>query len=117
MTTKTKFQDMALDAYRGDNETYTFTITDADGDAVDLSTYTVKAQGRRTPDETLAAFDITIANTSPSNFALGIVVLVLPAATTALMDGTYYYDIEASKTGDKVTLARGLLTVTRDVTR
>ena len=113
----TKFENIDLSCYRGDSETYTYTITTAAGVAVNLSTYTISAKIRRDPDAVTVDATISIADTSPSSFSTGIVCLMLPAVTTAALSGTYWYDIEATKIGSTITLARGKLVVTPDVTR
>ena len=115
--TTTKFDNIELNVFRGDTEAFTFNVKNSAGAAFDLSTYTVRAQARKSEDSSTAAFDITIADSAPSAFSTGVVVLQLPAATTAAMEGQYLFDIQATKTNSTITIARGIITVTKDITR
>lgn len=113
----TKFQNTDLQLYRGDTETYTFNVTSG-GSAYNLSGYTIKATGRETEDATTELFDITITDGQlGSSFSTGVVVLRIPAATTAVLPTKLVYDIEATSGSIVTTIAKGEITVTKDVSR
>lgn len=112
-----KFKSTDLQCFRGDTETYTFNVTSG-GAAYNLSGYTIKATGRETEDSTAELFDITISDGAiGSNFATGIVVFRIPAATTAVLPPRLVYDIEATNGSIVTTIAKGEITVTKDVSR
>lgn len=119
----TKFQETNLEAYRGDRESYTFTVTSG-GSAYNLTGYTIKAIARVNPDDGYALFDTTsttgmaITDSSGGNsFATGIVILVITAAVTAILPPICYYDLQATSGSTVTTIARGKITTHKDVTR
>jgi len=111
----TKFQQTDLQLYRGDTETYTFNVTSG-GSAYNLSGSTIVATGRATEDATAKLFEITVTDGQiGSNFTNGVVVLRIPAATTALLPSKLVYDLQATNGGIVTTLAKGEIIVTKDV--
>lgn len=115
--TTTKFQPTDLNCYRGDTETYTFNVTSG-GSAYNLSGYTIVMSGRAMEDETTELFNIAVSDGAiGSDFANGIVVARIPAATTATLPAQLVYDLQATSGAIITTLAKGKLNVTKDVTR
>ena len=113
----TKFESTDLNCYRGDRELYTFTVTSG-GSAYNLAGYTIVATGRASEDDSTSLFSITIADaTNGSSFATGVVVLVIPAATTAALPNELMYDIQATSGSIVTTIAKGKIKVTKDVSR
>jgi len=93
----------------------TITVTDLDGDIVDLTGYTGAGQIRKHyTSET--AVDLTIGFSQDRSD--GILTIALDSATTASMEaGRYVYDVEITTNGNVTRLAEGIATVTPQVTR
>lgn len=95
----------------------TVSVTDANGEKIDLSLYTASGQIRKHyTSET--AVDITVTFNSP--LSDGIATLSLTNQQTAAMEaGRYVYDVElVTKSSNVVTrMVEGIATVTPQVTR
>ena len=89
-------------------------VTDADGDPVSLTGYSVAGQIRKHYNSsTKVDFTATV-----SNATAGIISLSLSAATTnAMKAGRYVYDVEIDLSGTKTRVLEGQLEVTPGVTR
>jgi len=90
-------------------------VTDADGDALNLTDYTVKGQMRKTyTSSTATTFVSEITNATG-----GVVTISLTAtATNALKAGRYVYDVEITSPTSVVTrIVEGQLEVTPGVTQ
>lgn len=92
------------------------TVTDVDGNIVDLTNYTAAGQIRKHYTSTTAV-SFTITFDTPRTD--GIVNLKLSNTQTANMEaGRYVYDVELTSLGGTVSrLAEGIATVTPQVTR
>jgi hypothetical protein len=91
----------------------TIDVTDDDGNAIDLSTYTGAAQIRKHYTSSNAfSFTVTASNT-------GVVTLSMTSGYSAnITPGRYVYDCELTDPSSKVTrLVEGIVTVTPQVTR
>lgn len=91
-------------------------VTDAAGDALDLTGYTAAGQMRKTYASTTAT-DFTASIQSASG---GTVRISLSATqTTAIKAGRYVYDVEITKTstGEITRVIEGQIEVTPGVTR
>ena len=90
-------------------------VTDADGDAVNLTGYTVKGQIRKTYTSSTAV-DLTCA---VSNAAAGIISIALTAAqSNAMKYGRYVYDVEITSSGGaKTRVLEGQVEITPGVTQ
>jgi aminopeptidase-like protein len=90
-------------------------VTDADGDALNLTDFTVQGQMRKTyTSSTATTFVSEITNATG-----GVVTISLTAATTnALKAGRYVYDVEITSPASVVTrIVEGQVEVTPGVTQ
>ena len=100
---------------QGATFTTTVTVTDANGDAVNLSGYSVAAQIRKTfLSSSATAFTATISNASSGE----ITISLSPTQTTALEAGRFVYDVLITASGGtKTRVVEGQVTVNPSVTR
>ena len=100
---------------QGATFTTTVTVTDANGDAVNLSGYSVAAQIRKTfLSSTATAFTASISNASSGE----ITISLSPTQTTALEAGRFVYDVLITASGGtKTRVVEGQVTVNPSVTR
>jgi len=100
---------------QGATFTTTVTVTDANGDAVNLSGYSVAAQIRKTfLSSTATAFTATISNASSGE----ITISLTPTQTAALEAGRFVYDVVITASGGtKTRVVEGQVTVNPSVTR
>ncbi len=98
---------------QGSDFSTTIDITDEDGNAIDLSTFTSAGQIRK------HYTSLTAVSFSTSGTASGILTISLVANTSNEMEaGRYVYDIElTSNTGSVTRVLEGILTITPSVTR
>ena len=100
---------------QGSTFTVTVDITDADGNILNLTGYTVAGQIRKNYDSsTFTAFTGAV-----SNAALGQITISLTSPqTNTLVAGRYVYDVEITSSASAVTrVLEGQLEVTPGVTR
>ena len=90
-------------------------VTDADGDILNLTGYTVAGQMRKSYNSTT----FTAFSASVSNATGGVVTIGLSATqTNALKAGRYVYDVEITASDATVTrIVEGQIEVTPGVTR
>ena len=100
---------------QGATFTTTVTVTDANGDAVNLSGYSVAAHIRKTfLSSSATAFTATISNASSGE----ITISLSPTQTTALEAGRFVYDVLITASGGtKTRVVEGQVTVNPSVTR
>jgi len=100
---------------QGATFTTTVTVTDANGDAVSLSGYSVAAQIRKSHlSSTATAFTATISNASAGE----ITISLTDTQTTGLESGRYVYDVLITASGGtKTRVVEGQVTVNPSVTR
>ena len=100
---------------QGATFTTTVTVTDSNGDAVNLSGYSVAAQIRKTfLSSTATAFTASISNASSGE----ITISLTPTQTTALEAGRFVYDVLITASGGtKTRVVEGQVTVNPSVTR
>lgn len=102
-----------MNIYRGDSATLYLTVTDSDGEAFDLTGYTIKftATGRVTISKTSAVgggIEIT-------NAAGGLATITLLTTDTATV-GEYSYDVEISKDANVYTVILSKFWIINDIT-
>ena len=101
--------------YRGDTFSETWTVEDADGNAVDLSAATAKFQIKSAIDGTTLVSLATGGSGITVN-ASGEVGLTIAAATTAALTfETAVYDLEIVNGGVTETLVAGIAVLQKDV--
>ena len=94
----------------------TVTISDSNGSALDLSSYTALAQIRKTYESTSAT---SFTATFDSDRTTGKITLSLTdTQTAALESGRYVYDLLITGvSGDKTRVVKGIATVNPSVSR
>ena len=94
----------------------TITVTDANGDIVDLSGYTAEGQIRKHYTSSTKIDFVTSFGTPRTD---GLLTLSLSAANTAAMEaGRYVYDVNLTSSGGTVSrMVEGICTVTPRVTQ
>ena len=101
-----------LEIYRGDTWRAPFAITDTAGDPIDLTGVLMKAEVRDRLDGALMA-EIGLTFTAPN-----IIDAELTAAQTAALNHGGVWDLQLTYTnGDVLTILRGDVTVTLDVSQ
>ena len=100
---------------QGATFTTTVTVTDSNGDAVNLSGYSVAAQIRKSHlSSTSTAFTASISNASAGE----ITISLTDSQTTSLEAGRYVYDVLITASGGtKTRVVEGQVTVNPSVTR
>ena len=100
---------------QGATFTTTVTVTDSNGDAVNLSGYSVAAQIRKTfLSSSATTFTASISNASSGE----ITISLTDTQTTALEAGRFVYDVLITASGGtKTRVVEGQVTVNPSVTR
>lgn len=98
---------------QGTTYSFTFNLTNADGSAKDLSSYTVAAQLRKSYYTSTA----TSFTTSTVDLTGEITISLTATQTAALKAGRYVYDIEIDDGSETIRVLEGIVTVTPEVTR
>ena len=100
---------------QGADFTTTLTVTDSNGDALNLTNFTAAAMIRKTfLSSTATAFTATISNASSGE----ITISLTPTQTTALEAGRFVYDVLITASGGtKTRVVEGQVTVNPSVTR
>jgi hypothetical protein len=103
------------DAYTGDRR-LTVTVTEANGDAVDLTDVALVFMAKRhRSDEDAAITKTTSDDIEITDATGGIARIALAEDDTDDMAGKYTWELEATDSEGKLTLAAGNLYVTRDL--
>lgn len=91
---------------------------DADDNPVDLTGFTARMQIRRDVQATGIDLSLTTENGGITiDSPAGKVTMYATAAQTALLAGTYYYDLEMVSGDDVTRLLQGKFILDREVTR
>ena len=101
---------------QGANFTTTVTISDSDGSALDLTSYTALAQIRKTYESTTAT---NFTSTFDADRTTGkITISLTDTQTTALSSGRYVYDLLITNaSNEKTRVVEGIATVNPSVSR
>lgn len=111
------------DFYRGDTKTYSLTVTDANGSAVDISGWHIWITFKTNKDDAdvdaILQKDITLPSGGDS--ANGLATLTLTSTETSIAVGKYFYDIQrvvnpAVDPQDVETIGYGSVKVLQDIT-
>lgn len=103
---------MLLTVYRGDDRTLTGTVLDQDGEAVNISGWTIVFSAAEAPGETpIITVSASITDAAAGTFALDLTHTHTNTARRLA------FDVQATTAGGKVyTLATGVLSIIQDVT-
>lgn len=115
MTTKTNLTIM-----QGATFTATFTWLDANGEGIDLSTYTAHMQARHNYadlDKTDPVIDITDEDAISLDDEGNIVITLTDEETEVIKSGEYVFDLELTNAGTVTKLLMGKVMVFPGVTR
>lgn len=102
--------------FRGDDVTLNLTFKDSAGVAINITGYTIYFSLKRNKYDTTAVLAKTItSHTAPT---LGQTQIALTNAETAILNGSYYYDISylTGVAGTKKTVDTGVFTFKEDIT-
>jgi hypothetical protein len=103
-----------LSIYQGDDWTAIVTVLNEDGTPADISTFTAKAQIRRSiaDSDPVVVVEITTVVASP------LVNLSIPHTVTATLSGSYVWDLQLTgPSGGITTILKGRAKVEPEVTR
>jgi hypothetical protein len=101
---------------QGTSYSITITVSDANGNALNLNGYTVSGQMRKSYGAISFVPFTTEINLPSSNGE--ITISLEPEQTSALRAGRYVYDIEIVDGDNKITrVLEGIVTITPEVTR
>lgn len=104
-------QNITID--QGTTYSLTITLTNDDGTAKDLSSYTVSAQMRKSYyTSTYTAFTTTKVDLTGE-----ITISLTAAQTSGVKAGRYVYDIEITSSEETLRILEGIVTVTPEVTK
>ena len=107
-----------LEIYRGDTLTITVTVTDDEGDAFDLTSYTMKLTVKNNSQDTDANALIGPITATISAPTTGVGSIAISAVQSAVDIGEYVYDIQINNsTTDVKTIVKSTFTVLDDVTK
>jgi len=100
---------------QGSDISYTIDVTDANGDAINLSGYTVAGQIRKSYSSlTSVSFTAVVTNTSTGE----VTISLTSTQTNDMKAGRYLYDVEMTSSGGTVTrILEGQIEVIAGVTR
>jgi len=105
------FTEIALEQY-SDFQT-TITLDDNQGDAIDLTLYTVSSRIKRSPYSSI----YYSFNASITDNANGVISLSMTSANTAnIPPNRYLYDVLITGEGNNIRVAEGIVTVTPGIT-
>jgi hypothetical protein len=104
-------QNITID--QGTTFSLTITLTNDDGTAKDLSSYTVSAQMRKSYyTSTYTAF-----TTAKVDLTGELTISLTAAQTSDIKAGRYVYDIEITSSAETLRILEGIVTVTPEVTK
>jgi len=95
--------------YAGDDLVLQFNFVDADGDAVDISTYTTRTWNGHDDSGIVAALTKTPALVGGGTG--GVMTVTYADTDTAALDGDYKIELQVAGTGIKNTPVKGILRV------
>lgn len=110
--------DNRIDEFIGDDFDYTLTFTDDNGDAVDITGWTIWLTVKESEADADVSAVFQVSQTSHTDATGGISTLSVANTTTDdLSPGTYVYDIQVKTDSNKIyTVTKGQFVITSDVT-
>jgi hypothetical protein len=103
--------------YRGDDFSTQIVFRDADGNAINISGWTIffTVKKNKTDPDTMAVASVTVAPTDPLN---GVALVVVSHTVTDGLLGLFFYDFKFKKADDTIqTIVSGGITFEINVTR
>jgi hypothetical protein len=104
-----------LAVYRGDTGQFRITVSDPNGNPVDITGYTWDGDIRSKANDPTVITNFTITPVSGDPASIDVALSL--ASADLLVPGTLVYDIEMRKPNIVMTLIYGNITVTQDVSR
>ena len=98
---------------QGQTFSFSLTLSNADGSAKDLTSYTVASQMRKSYYTSTA----TTFTTAKVDLTGELTISLTAAQTSAIKAGRYVYDIEISSSSETLRVLEGIITVTPEVTK
>lgn len=109
-------EEQTLTIFRRDYKTFTVTVRDGSGAIVNLTGYDARFTAKLKATDTDAQAKIgPIAGTIAAP-ATGVISFALISTDTNIPAGTYFFDVQISKTTDVKTVAYGKLIIVQDIT-
>jgi hypothetical protein len=108
--------EQTLEIFRRDYKTFKVTVKDSDGVVVDLTDYDAKFTAKLKSTDTDAQAKIGPIDGTITTPATGVISFTLTSTDTNIPAGTYFFDVQISKTGDVKTVAYGKLIIIQDIT-
>jgi hypothetical protein len=109
-------EEQTLTIFRRDYKTFTVTVRDSARVVVDLTDYDAKFTAKLKATDTDAQAKIGPIDGTIADPATGVISFTLTSTDTNIPAGTYYFDVQISKTTDVKTIAYGKLIIIQDVT-
>lgn len=108
--------EVDMTTVRGDTKKFNISARDSDGQAFDLTGYTMTFTAKSDVDSDDAGAEIQV-DAVVSSVSSGVGAFTLVPSDTAVAIGDYFYDVQISDGASNVyTLVTGTLTVTQDIT-
>jgi len=107
-----------LEIYRGDSKSYDLTFTNGDGEAIDITGWTIffTAKEKRTDSDDDAVMSKDVTNHSDPTG--GVSAISFTASETNIDPKAYYYDIQVKKADGTIrTVLVNKLQILIDITR
>lgn len=108
--------EQTLEIFRRDYKTFTVTVKDSAKAVVNLTDYDAKFTAKLKSTDTDAQAKIGPIDGTISAPATGVISFTLTSTDTNIPAGTYFFDVQISKTGDVKTVAYGKLIIIQDIT-
>ena len=103
--------------YRGDTITLTLAFTDSLGVAINITGWTIWLTLKKNIDDADGASTSLQVKATITNGVGGLASITLTSTQTALLEGTYYYDIQyKNSTSDIKTVLDGKFIFKKDIT-
>lgn len=102
---------------RGDTFLRTMSFVDSAGAAINITDWTIFFTIKDAKDEADGSAEISKTITTHTNAAAGLTQILVAASEMAVLNGDYFYDIQAKKSdGTILTILRGKFIVDSDIT-
>lgn len=107
----------SMEIIRRDDTTINCVFKDADGNAINITGYTIFFTVKENLDDSDSDAKISKTVSSHTDPTNGATQITLSATDTNIDEGTYYYDFQMKTSGGTIqSTKRGILSVVQDVT-